>query len=209
MWIIHLFKFLAYALESFAIIFLKSTEVFIMRFILSLTLVFSLFLSGCYSSSKRNQKELEEPNDKFTTSGICFMRSKEGKWRRQSVEEMRVSRKIPSVDFEFDSIVLRPSAYPVLDKVAKVMTDDRSMKLIIEGHTDEIGTHEYNDWLSSARAMAIKSYLVSRDVYADSITTYGYGKRMPLVRADTSPEGRACNRRVVFVMTDRHWSTVF
>ena len=167
-------------------------------------LFLSLLLTGCMSSGKKETRE----NDKFTLSAICPSRADEDRLRKQSVEEIIKSRKIPSVDFEFDGIVLLPSGYEVLDKVAQIMTSDRKYKLIIEGHTDEVGSDEYNDWLSSARANAIKSYLVSRDVYSDSIKTYGYGKHFPLVKSD-SPEARACNRRVKFVLTTRPWEMVF
>ena len=175
-----------------------------MRITFFSVLILSFIFAGCVNSGKKDSKV----NDKFTLSAICPERADEDRLRNQSVEEMIKSRKIPSVDFEFDGIVLLPSGYEVLDKVAKIMTTDRRYKLIIEGHTDEVGSDEYNDWLSSARANAIKSYLVSRDVYADSIKTYGYGKHQPLVKSD-SPEARACNRRVRFVLTTRPWEMVF
>jgi Outer membrane protein and related peptidoglycan-associated (lipo)proteins len=175
-----------------------------MRISLFSVLVLSILCTGCINSGKKESKV----NDRFTLSAICPERADEDRLRNQSVEEIIKSRKIPSVDFEFDGIVLLPSGYEVLDKVAQIMTTDRRYKLIIEGHTDEVGSDEYNDWLSSARANAIKSYLVSRDVYADSIKTYGYGKHQPLVKSDT-PEARACNRRVKFVLTTRPWEMVF
>ena len=140
---------------------------------------------------------------------LCPERANEEKGRNQTVDEMRASRKIPSVDFEFDGIVLVPSSYEVLAKVAAIMVADRSMKLIVEGHTDEVGSDEYNDWLSSARSNAIKSYLCSRGVHPDSVKTYGHGKRRPLIKIDDSPEARACNRRVEFTLTTREWNTVY
>lgn len=179
-----------------------------MRFILLLSIC-AVFLTGCYSAERKADKEVKKDSDKFTLSALCPERANEDKWRKQSVDQMRESRKIPSVDFEFDGIVLVPSSYEVLDKVAAIMVANRSMKLIVEGHTDEVGTDEYNDWLSSARSNAIKSYLSSRGVYPDSIKTYGHGKRRPLVKADDSPEARACNRRVEFTLTTRHWETVY
>ena len=175
-----------------------------MRISLFCVLVLSVLFSGCVSSAKKETKV----DDKFTLSAICPERADEERLRKQTVEEIVKSRKIPSVDFEFDGIVLLPSGYEILDKVAQIMTSNRRYKLVIEGHTDEVGSDEYNDWLSSARANAIKSYLVSRDVYADSIKTYGYGKHFPLVNSDT-PEARACNRRVKFVLTTRPWEMVF
>jgi outer membrane protein OmpA-like peptidoglycan-associated protein len=191
----------------FAIIFLNLTEVS-MRFTLLICLALTVFLSGCYSSGQKKKKAEEEREQVFTVSPLCPTRNNENKFRRQTVDQMRKSRKIPSVDFEFDSIILKPDGYEVLDKVAAIMTSNRSFKLIIEGHSDQVGTDEYNDWLSSARANAIKSYLVSRDVYGDSITTHGYGKSRPLTN-DDSAEGRACNRRVAFTLTTRDWKTVY
>lgn len=179
-----------------------------MRFILLLSIC-AVFLTGCYSAERKADREVKKDSDKFTLSALCPERTNEDKWRKQSVDQMRESRKIPSVEFEFDGIVLVPSSYEVLDKVAAIMVANRSMKLIVEGHTDEVGTDEYNDWLSSARSNAIKSYLSSRGVYPDSIKTYGHGKRRPLVKADDSPEARACNRRVEFTLTTRHWETVY
>ncbi len=178
-----------------------------MRFVLLLS-VFAVFLSGCYSA-ERKAGEPKKASDRFTLSAICPERANEDKWAKQTVDQMRESRKIPSVDFEFDSIVLVPSGYEVLDKVAEIMVANRAMKLIVEGHTDEVGSDEYNDWLSSSRSNAIKSYLSSRGVHPDSIKTYGHGKRRPLIKHEDSPEARACNRRVEFTLTTRHWNTVY
>lgn len=176
-----------------------------MRFLFMVPLL-ALLLGGCYSAER---KEIKRESDVFTLSALCPERANEEKWRNQTVDQMRESRKIPSVDFEFDGIVLVPSSYEVLDKVAALMVANRSMKLIVEGHTDEVGSDEYNDWLSSARANAIKSYLSSRGVHPDSIKTYGHGKRRPLIKDDDSPEARACNRRVEFTLTTREWNTIY
>ncbi|MDR0953256.1 MAG: OmpA family protein [Elusimicrobiota bacterium] len=178
-----------------------------MRFFLMFSFIFTLLLSGCSSANKQQNAD-QAKSERFTKSAVCPMRDNEDKWRKQSVSKMRETRKIPSVDFEFDSIILDPSAYLVLDKIAEIMTTNRTYKLIVEGNTDQVGSDEYNDNLSKQRANAIKSYLVSRGVYGDSITTYGHGKRRPLVY-DDSPEGRACNRRVEFTLTTRHWATVY
>ncbi|WP_428898094.1 OmpA-OmpF porin [Parelusimicrobium proximum] len=139
---------------------------------------------------------------------ISREKKKNERLAKQTKDQMAKSKQIPSVDFEFDGIKLDPSAYPILDKVAQILVENRHWKLIVEGHTDFIGSEEYNDWLSKARAMAVKSYLVSRDVHPDSIMVYGYGKRRPITM-DDSPEGRATNRRVVFIITTRYWQSVY
>ena len=92
--------------------------------------------------------------------------------------------------------------------MAEVLNADKKIKLVIDGHSDPVGTNEYNDWLSGARTSAIKDYLVSRGVNSESIKTFGHGSRKPLTKVDT-PAGRACNRRIIMRFTTRPWKTVF
>ena len=98
--------------------------------------------------------------------------------------------------------------YEVLDKVAEVLNTDHRIKLVIEGYSDQVGSDEYNDWLSGARTSAVKNYLVSRGVISESIKTFGHGNRKPIDATDT-PEGRACNRRITMRFTTRAWKSVF
>jgi len=78
----------------------------------------------------------------------------------------------------------------------------------VEGHTDDVGGEEYNEVLSLKRAGAVKQRLAEKGVYPDSVKVFGYGKSRPLTR-DTSDRGRALNRRVEFIITTRHWESVF
>jgi outer membrane protein OmpA-like peptidoglycan-associated protein len=126
----------------------------------------------------------------------------------QSVLEMSRTGKIPPIEFEFDKAVLLPSSYQLLDKVAEIVTRHEDLKVIVEGHTDDVGSHEYNDWLSAERGRAVKTYLSSRGVFPTYIKVIGYGKRRPLTQ-DTSDKGRALNRRVEFVLTYREWEAVY
>ncbi len=177
--------------------------------LINLTVLSALIVcAGCYSANKKEDNQQGQKHKKFVAGALCPSRADEDKWRKQTVDQMRESRKIPSVDFEFDSFVLETSAYPVLDKLAEILVQNRRYKVIVSGHTDMVGTDEYNDWLSNARANAIKSYLISRSVYPESVKTYGHGKRVPLT-LDDSPEGRACNRRVEFVLTTRAWNAIY
>jgi len=169
-----------------------------LKLFFALVLVFGV--AAC-SSSSSGGKVKQDPV-------IKREKNRNAKLAKQSSGDMLRSGQIPSVDFEFDSIRLAQSAYPILDKVAAFMVPHREIKLIVEGHTDYIGTDEYNDWLSAARAMAVKSYLVSRGVYPDSVKVYGYGRRRPLT-LDASPAGRQTNRRVKFTITNRNWEAVY
>ena len=151
----------------------------------------------------------DDPDDEYlTNSTLCPSRRNEKKLAKQTPKQMLKSNKMPSINFEFDAAVIRHSSYAVLDKVAEVMKMTPKIKLVVEGHTDLVGTYEYNDWLSGARCSAVKDYLVSRGIESESIKTFGHGKRKPLTLVD-SPEGRACNRRVTLRFTTRDWNTVY
>jgi OOP family OmpA-OmpF porin len=69
------------------------------------------------------------------------------------------------------------------------------VKIVVEGHTDSIGSDAYNMKLSRQRAEAVKRYLVGHGTAASRITTEGFGKGQP-VASNATAEGRAQNRRV-------------
>ena len=169
------------------------------------SLIVILTLSACVGRDKPRQYNEEE---KLTNSALCPTRKNEEKWAKQTPQEMLKSNNIPSIEFEFDSTIIKHSSYEILDKVAEVMVNNNRVKLVIEGYTDPVGTDEYNDWLSGARTSAIKNYLVSRGVMSESIKTFGHGSRKPVTKVDT-PAGRACNRRVTMRFTTRSWKTIF
>lgn len=126
----------------------------------------------------------------------------------QSVREMVRTKQLPKIEFESNSAVLLPQSYRTLDLISEILLNYSNMKLTVEGHCDDIGSDDYNDALSLARAKAVKSYLVELGVYPDYIRTKGYGKRRPVVYG-TDDEARALNRRVEFTLTTRSWQSVF
>ena len=172
-------------------------------------LIVVLFACACAGDEVRYYEEQEE---KLTNSPICPERKNEHKrarkWLKKNLRDILEENKIPYINFEFDSTIIKHSSYEVLDKVAEVMNANPKIKLVIEGYTDTVGSDEYNDWLSGARTSAVKDYLVSRGVTSEYIKTFGHGKRKPLTNVDT-PIGRACNRRVTLRFTTRTWKTVF
>ncbi len=103
--------------------------------------------------------------------------------------------------FAFNKAELSAQAGPRLDKLANFLRQFPDRKLIIEGHTDSVGGDAYNQSLSERRAQAVQSALVQRGVGPDRITARGYGKTYP-VADNSSPEGRAMNRRVEIVIAD-------
>ncbi len=103
--------------------------------------------------------------------------------------------------FDFDSAELRPENREKLARIAGVLLASEGYRLFIDGHTDDIGTEEYNQKLSERRAKAVRDYLVKAGVPAELIEVRGFGKTQPLVKAKTK-EARAKNRRVEIGIVD-------
>lgn len=106
------------------------------------------------------------------------------------------------VMFDFDKYTLRPEAAATLQKVGRVVANYGEAPLLIEGHTDNKGTHPYNMNLSQKRADAVKKWLVDNATIKPArITTTGWGETKPVApnrKPDGSddPNGRQKNRRV-------------
>src|SRR6187549_2893154 len=84
------------------------------------------------------------------------------------------------INFEFNSSILS-DGYPSLLRLAELMTQHRDFRVKVTGHTDYVGSARYNDKLATARAEAVKAFLVKYGASADQITTAGDGKRTPEV----------------------------
>lgn len=98
--------------------------------------------------------------------------------------------------FDFDKSNLKPEGKDTLDALVRDMGDLNSIANVeVVGHTDAIGTDEYNQGLSERRAATVKEYLADKDVPADKIETIGMGESQP-VASNKTREGRAQNRRV-------------
>jgi outer membrane protein OmpA-like peptidoglycan-associated protein len=74
------------------------------------------------------------------------------------------------------------------------------LRLEVEGHTDSVGSDDYNQQLSEKRAGAVRDYLVQQGISADGIVSRGLGKTQPVASNDTA-EGRQQNRRVELVLS--------
>jgi outer membrane protein OmpA-like peptidoglycan-associated protein/tetratricopeptide (TPR) repeat protein len=110
---------------------------------------------------------------------------------------------IKPVFFEFDSYALSGEAKGKLDHIAELMNKFEYLKLEIIGHTDAVGTVEYNQVLSVDRAIAVSSYLVSKGVEENRMRVKGVSENEHVARNRTrdnrdAPEGRKLNRRAEF-----------
>lgn len=96
---------------------------------------------------------------------------------------------------------LTGGAGPNLDKLAAFLGEYGDRTVLIEGHTDSVGSQESNYFLSQRRAESVRSYLVSRGVQASRLTTAGLGQGSPVASNDTAT-GRQQNRRVEVIISN-------
>jgi OOP family OmpA-OmpF porin len=113
------------------------------------------------------------------------------------VEEKIVLR---GVNFDFDKSNIRPDAAVILDE-AVVALGSSSAPVMVEGHTDWVGSDAYNQGLSERRAESVRRYLSEHGVDEGRLSTAGYGESRPIASNETR-EGRALNRRVELLVQD-------
>jgi OOP family OmpA-OmpF porin len=112
----------------------------------------------------------------------------------QSVLDQTLANRI--IEFRSGSAQLTPLGASILDEMVTKMAKMQARFLVV-GHTDDVGDHQSNLKLSRARALAVKNYLVAKDISAQRIDVLGKGSDEPVVGNDTD-EGRARNRRIEF-----------
>lgn len=103
--------------------------------------------------------------------------------------------------FEFDRAVVRPEFTAELDAAAELLLANPDVTVRIDGHTDNVGTLEYNQGLSERRAEAVAAYLAAAGVDRGRMTVAGFSFTQP-VADNATPEGRALNRRVEIDLID-------
>src|SRR5512139_4351586 len=102
------------------------------------------------------------------------------------------------VNFDFDQAVIRPDDFSNLDQDVSTLKQWGDVKVEVAGHTDSVGSEEYNMGLSERRADAVRMYLIDKGVAADRLTVKGFGESQPI--ADNGTEaGRFMNRRVELI----------
>ncbi len=104
------------------------------------------------------------------------------------------------INFEFNSSVLS-DGYPSLLRLADLLHQNPDYHVTVDGNADSVGSHRYNDKLSSSRAAAVKSFLVKYGAADNQVMVMAHGKRQPKV-GNSSKEGRFMNRRVILTVQD-------
>ncbi len=108
--------------------------------------------------------------------------------------------KLENVFFDYDSYQLDDKSYVELNKVAEFLKENPTVKISLEGHTDDQGSAGYNKELSDKRARSVQDYLTGKGIAKERLSYKGYGAEEPLTTNDTE-EGRALNRRTEMKVT--------
>jgi outer membrane protein OmpA-like peptidoglycan-associated protein len=102
------------------------------------------------------------------------------------------------ITFDFNSAVIKPTSYPVLDDAARVFKAKPTMRVEIGGHTDSVGSDSYNMTLSNQRANSVREYFIRyHNIDPSRLIAVGYGETQPIADNRTR-SGRDANRRIEF-----------
>ncbi len=108
------------------------------------------------------------------------------------------------VSFDFNSARLKPAFYSPLNKIAEIMNRYPDTQILVVGHTDSVGSDQFNLELSLRRANAVADYLIMHGVSTSRMGTEGHGEMEPIASNDTE-DGRSQNRRVeIFVVPNQN-----
>ena len=105
-----------------------------------------------------------------------------------------------NIYFGFDKHTLTSQSTPEINKLEDLLKSNEKMVIEIAGHTDHIGSEEYNTSLSKSRAGAVRRALIKRGIAPERIISKGYGEKYPLATNDDEQEGRELNRRTEFII---------
>lgn len=110
------------------------------------------------------------------------------------------TKALQGIQFETGKAVIKRSSYMILRQIAKVLIENPTYLVEIQGHTDNVGNDDLNMSLSEKRANAVRDFLIKEGVDANRMTAKGYGETMPVADNKTAA-GRAKNRRVEFIVS--------
>ncbi len=149
---------------------------------------------GMKETARRDLADLESRQKSLFDSLKQF----EGKFASIRQEARGTIMSLSDILFDFDKATLRRDAELNLAKVAVILAQYPEMQIHIEGHTDNIGSEEYNLKLSERRAESVYAFLEEQDITIARMTTAGFGMSRP-VESNETEQGRQKNRRVDLV----------
>lgn len=188
--------------------------------ILTLLVLNSLILAGC------SQKKVAPSQEGATASQDLTDPTKDDKLKLQPKDDVRkipsesiterdlakaqsqdiessireIQSKLKDVYFEYDRYDITEDSKSVVKELSQILSKNKNIKVIIEGHCDERGTNEYNLGLGDRRTHTVKNYLMSLGIPSKSIETVSYGEEKPVCK-ENNETCWSKNRRAHFVLT--------
>lgn len=107
--------------------------------------------------------------------------------------------RLNNVFFDVNQSILRTESFPELDRVVKLLKENKDIAIAISGHTDNVGSDDKNMTLSEDRARAVATYIIQAGIDSSRVTSKGFGSSVPVASNDTE-EGKQQNRRVEFAI---------
>jgi len=107
---------------------------------------------------------------------------------------------LQGIQFETGKDVIKKESNIILNQIVKVLNENPSYLIEIQGHTDNVGKPEMNLELSAKRANAVRNYMIANKISESRITAKGFGDTRP-VASNATAQGKAKNRRVEFVVS--------
>jgi OmpA-OmpF porin, OOP family len=162
-------------------------------------------LKGCPDKSTGDRDKDGTPDKDDLCPDTPGPKSNKGCPEITTPEQKRIIDAASRVLFEFGKADLRPESLNILDQFAQVLFELTkkygTIKVKLEGHTDNVGTNENNRILSQNRVNSVKEYLINKGVSFDAIAAEGFGEEKPIATNDTA-DGRQKNRRVEIAITN-------
>lgn len=141
----------------------------------------------------------------YQASGVVIDLTKETQYKELRREillaPIEIGQKITlnTIQFAQSKFDLLPASLPELDRIVQMMTENATMEILLEGHTDNVGNFEANVQLSKNRVEEVKRYLSTKNIDLSRVQTKGYGPTRP-ISPNSTEENRKKNRRVEFVI---------
>lgn len=135
---------------------------------------------------------------------ICEVKKREQRMSLVTSEEMKSEISLNGrvalygIEFDFNSAEIRPESEAALAEILKLLRESPELRILVVGHTDAVGSFEYNRGLSQRRAEAVARYLAGKGVARERLFPVGVSFAAP-VATNATEEGRAKNRRVELV----------
>jgi outer membrane protein OmpA-like peptidoglycan-associated protein len=144
---------------------------------------------------------VEEKKSQAEASDVSMTAEKEQaaaqnpEYKEQAEQTFSYANYRPIIYFDYRTSNIAPEAYEELDRLATIAALSPDYEIVIRGYTDNVGSAKFNKRLSKTRTQIVRNYLVGKGIDPEKIKTIGMGEKDPLL-PNTTPEGRAVNRRV-------------